>query len=64
MDTCPACGARFVCNPGDCWCEHLPVLDKPEAGRGCYCEQCLAAITAAQERSDDTGPDGRSKTIE
>jgi hypothetical protein len=52
MDTaCPGCGTPFICNPGDCWCEHLPKLEKLDAGRGCYCDKCLAALTAAQ-RSD------------
>ena len=52
---CPACGITFTCNPGACWCEHLPILDTPEAGRGCYCANCLTALTAAQAADPGAG---------
>jgi len=41
---CPACGARFACDPGGtCWCAALPpVTPRPEEARGCFCPDCLA----------------------
>lgn len=44
--TCPGCGRAFTCGMlagmPRCWCAELPVLEAPpEAGKGCYCPDCL-----------------------
>lgn len=43
---CPGCGRAFTCGSlagGErCWCADLPSLPTlPEAGKGCYCPDCL-----------------------
>lgn len=49
---CSRCGAQFDCGArmAACWCQQLPPLDssRVEAGAGCYCPDCLAALVAAQ----------------
>jgi hypothetical protein len=49
---CARCGAPFHCGmngPGPCWCAAYPqVMPVPQAGAGCYCPDCLAALTAEQ----------------
>ncbi len=53
---CPACGAEVPCGAAAgksrCWCAHYPALepdtDDPDAA--CYCERCLEAKLAEQER--------------
>jgi hypothetical protein len=53
VETCPGCGAQFICCPaGDCWCGReafrmpLPALGYDAA---CYCPTCLQKL-AQQER--------------
>jgi hypothetical protein len=51
--TCPACGARFACCEGNCWCDDVPVSDAKRIEMrqysGCLCPVCLRkpAVTLA-----------------
>jgi hypothetical protein len=58
QQSCPGCGRVFVCGARAgterCWCSDLPALARPpEAGKGCYCPDCLKALRAAEGRLDD-----------
>lgn len=46
-NTCPGCGALFVCGveagQSTCWCMEQPTgFVDPEAAGRCYCPACLA----------------------
>jgi hypothetical protein len=58
---CPVCGGVFACgmrSGAACWCAALPPLTfPPDAGKGCYCPDCLKAMLAeAAVRTG--GPEG------
>jgi hypothetical protein len=50
--TCPACGARYACRPGQgCWCESLPpVMKVPQLGQ-CLCP-CQLGASAPTDTSE------------
>ncbi len=48
---CPGCGRAFACGmmAGEprCWCAELPPLKAlPDAGKACYCPECLEKMLA------------------
>ncbi|MDO9243097.1 MAG: cysteine-rich CWC family protein [Rhodocyclaceae bacterium] len=49
---CPRCRARFVCGMAagheKCWCADLPPLSIDPAVPGCFCPDCLQALSALQ----------------
>ena len=52
QQNCLGCGRMFECgiNNGEpCWCsvEFPAVMPLPEAAKGCYCRDCLAALIVA-----------------
>ena len=52
--TCPRCGAPFVCGLQAglerCWCADLPATLSPDpAATGCYCRECLTALSSARD---------------
>ena len=53
-DACPRCGKPVACGMktgmARCWCaDYPPMLKVPaaESGAGCYCPECLKAVTEA-----------------
>jgi hypothetical protein len=50
--SCLGCGRTFECGMNQsepCWCssEFSAVMPLPDATKGCYCKDCLAALIAA-----------------
>jgi hypothetical protein len=47
---CPACNAKFVCNPqqgaASCWCRSYPAIMPVENARACHCPKCLALLVS------------------
>lgn len=63
-NTCPRCGAAFICGMqagGDaCWCAAFPAaFAVPAAGAAaCYCPRCLATLIADAQVERMPGADG------
>jgi hypothetical protein len=56
---CPGCGKAFECGMDKhdpCWCstEFPAAMPLPEAARGCYCRECLAALISSAQESGTT----------
>jgi uncharacterized protein len=54
VKTCPDCGDAFICNAGECWCNHLPPLT-PTDGSDCLCPTCLVLEIDRRKRSTPAG---------
>jgi hypothetical protein len=57
---CFRCNAAMECNPGDCWCETLPVLAEADLSEGCYCPSCLKSAIEDSARDQSTAESGKS----
>ena len=57
---CARCHAPMTCNPGDCWCEKVPVLPNVEVSQGCYCPSCLKSALELSARDQRTAVSGKS----
>ena len=52
--TCPDCGARFECRPGQgCWCESVPAVAPVPREGTCVCPCQLGRIAAQAEPARD-----------
>ncbi|MGH9523947.1 MAG: cysteine-rich CWC family protein [Terriglobales bacterium] len=45
MKQCPACGVKFECRAGNCWCDNVPISDAKRVEMrlysDCLCPTCL-----------------------
>jgi len=49
---CAACGARFECHAGGCWCDTVPLTEQRKAQLleryvDCLCPACLVSMPAS-----------------